>query len=735
MTSIIKLQALSGAMDESPPCYILQIDDVRILLDCGWDEKFNMEFIKEIRRHVHTIDAVLLSYPDITHLGALPYIVGKLGLNCPIYATIPVYKMGQMFMYDLYQSQYNMKEFCIFSLDDVDATFEKIIQLKYNQTVPLKGKGYGLMVTPLPAGHMIGGTIWKIMKLGEEDIIYANDFNHKKERHLNGCELEKLQRPSLLITDAFNANYQQARRRARDEKLMTNILQTLRNNGNVLIAVDTAGRVLELAHMLDQLWRNKESGLLAYSLALLNNVSYNVVEFAKSQIEWMSDKLMKSFEGARNNPFQFKHLQLCHSLSELNKVPSPKVVLASFPDMECGFSRELFLQWCSNAANSIILTSRSSPGTLTRDLIDNGGGRTIDLTIERRVKLEGAELEEYEKRQRERGEINGIKEDEDSDSDEDIEMSVISKGRHDIVIKQEGKISGGFFKVTKKMHPMYPFHEEKIKCDEYGEIIKPEDYKLAEVPVEGEDNKENIVIKHEEEEITEIPELPTKCIILQRTVQVNAQVQYIDFEGRSDGESMMKILSQLRPRRVIVVRGTEECTMAIEKHCRESVGARTFAPQKGEIVDATSETHIYQVRLTDALVSQLNFQKAKDSEVAWLNAKISLKEGQADARRMNLDNEPMEVEDDEDTRILTLEPETEEDTHDPVFINELKLSEFKQILARSNISSEFSGGVLWCSNGSIAIRKVETGKMMLEGCISEDYYKVKEIMYEQYAIL
>ncbi|KAJ8941795.1 hypothetical protein NQ318_015920 [Aromia moschata] len=139
MTSIIKLQALSGAMDESPPCYILQVDDVRILLDCGWDEKFNMEFIKDIKRRVHTIDAVLLSYPDVSHLGALPYLVGKLGLNCPIYATIPVYKMGQMFMYDLYQSQYNMKEFCIFSLDDVDATFEKIIQLKYNQTVPLKG--------------------------------------------------------------------------------------------------------------------------------------------------------------------------------------------------------------------------------------------------------------------------------------------------------------------------------------------------------------------------------------------------------------------------------------------------------------------------------------------------------------------------------------------------------------------------------------------------------------------
>lgn len=87
----------------------------------------------------------------------------------------------------------------------------------------------------------------------------------------------------------------------------------------------------------------------------------------------------------------------------------------------------------------------------------------------------------------------------DSESDDDIEMSIISKGRHDIVIKQEGKLTGGFFKVTKKQYPMYPFHEEKIKCDEYGEIIKPEDYKLSEISTEIEDNKENLDIKREEE--------------------------------------------------------------------------------------------------------------------------------------------------------------------------------------------------------------------------------------------
>ncbi len=93
-----------------------------------------------ISRHTSKIDAVLISYPDNMHLGALPYAVGKLGLSCPIYATVPVYKMGQMFMYDSYESRHSVEDFDLFTLDEVDKTFEMITQLKYNQTVYLKGE-------------------------------------------------------------------------------------------------------------------------------------------------------------------------------------------------------------------------------------------------------------------------------------------------------------------------------------------------------------------------------------------------------------------------------------------------------------------------------------------------------------------------------------------------------------------------------------------------------------------
>jgi cleavage and polyadenylation specificity factor subunit 2 len=69
MTSIIRLCPLSGgAYSETPHCYLLEVDQFTFLLDLGWDSKFSMGVIQELKRHIHKIDAVLLSYPDISHL-------------------------------------------------------------------------------------------------------------------------------------------------------------------------------------------------------------------------------------------------------------------------------------------------------------------------------------------------------------------------------------------------------------------------------------------------------------------------------------------------------------------------------------------------------------------------------------------------------------------------------------------------------------------------------------------
>ena len=69
---------------------------------------------------------------------------------------------------------------------------------------------------------------------------------------------------------------------------------------------------------------------------------------------------------------------------------------------------------------------------------------------------------------------------------------------------------------------------------------------------------------------TEPPEeAPTKCITETIEVEVKCSVRYIDFEGRSDGESMLKILQQIKPREVILVRGEPKTTHKFAESIRK----------------------------------------------------------------------------------------------------------------------------------------------------------------------
>lgn len=75
--------------------------------------------------------------------------------------------------------------------------------------------------------------------------------------------------------------------------------------------------------------------------------------------------------------------------------------------MEAGYSRELFLEWCADSKNAVIVTGRSEQRTLGSKLIHiaTGGSnvnRHLTLEIKRRIRLEGAELEQYRLKRREK---------------------------------------------------------------------------------------------------------------------------------------------------------------------------------------------------------------------------------------------------------------------------------------------------------------------------------------------
>jgi len=118
-------------------------------------------------------------------------------------------------------------------------------------------------------------------------------------------------------------------------------------------------------------------------------------------------------------------------------------------------------------------------------------------------------------------------------------------------------------KSTKSKYPMYPHHEEKIRWDDYGEIIRPEEWidPNAAAALASENNEEPAIMDDQ----ADMAEVPTKCVKQPLTLNIRAQIKFIDFEGRSDGESVMKLIRQVKPRRVIIVRGSLQGCEAMEK--------------------------------------------------------------------------------------------------------------------------------------------------------------------------
>ncbi|EEY70242.1 cleavage and polyadenylation specificity factor subunit, putative [Phytophthora infestans T30-4] len=218
--AVITFTPLYGVHSTAPCCaYLLEVDEVCILLDCGWTDAYDVELLKPLQRVVDRIDLVLVSHLDLAHMGALPYAMGKLGLSAPVYGTLPVHRMGQIALYDAFQAKTKHdSDFSLFSLDDVDLVFERFKQLKYSEKLTLTSSGEGIVITPHVAGHLIGGALWRIMK-ETDDIIYAVDYNHRSEHVLQKTILDSFTRPTLLITDSMNLHAEQPKLKDRDSKV------------------------------------------------------------------------------------------------------------------------------------------------------------------------------------------------------------------------------------------------------------------------------------------------------------------------------------------------------------------------------------------------------------------------------------------------------------------------------------------------------------------------------------
>ncbi|KIK43361.1 hypothetical protein CY34DRAFT_803861 [Suillus luteus UH-Slu-Lm8-n1] len=352
---MITFTPLSGAARSSrtvPLAYLLQVDDIRILLDCGspdWNPE-NIETQSEsgdgvtypwqeycdiVRKYAPEIDLVLLSHGDLAHSGLYAYAYCHWDLRAPCYTTLPVQAMARIATMedvegirdeqevDVEEEETNEsvaadgaesseprspkvknepKKF-VATVQEVHEAFDAVNTLRYSQPTHLQGKCQGLTITPFAAGHTLGGTIWKIRSPSAGTIVYAVNLNHMRERHIDGTVLyrpaaggvfEPLARPDLFITDADRVNVVTSRRKDRDAALIDAISATLSSRSSLLLPCDSSTRLLELLVLLDQHWKYAD---FRFPICLLSRNGREMLTFVRSMMEWLGGTVSKEDVG------------------------------------------------------------------------------------------------------------------------------------------------------------------------------------------------------------------------------------------------------------------------------------------------------------------------------------------------------------------------------------------------------------------------------------------------------
>jgi cleavage and polyadenylation specificity factor subunit 2 len=294
----------------------------------------------------------------------------------------------------------------------------------------------------------------------------------------------------------------------------------------------------------------------------------------------------------------------------------------------------------------------------------------------------------------------------------------------------------------KEIFPMFPCVEKRSLFDEYGEVIRPDDL----ISVAEKAMQEDLALnthkgKDEEMEVEEKPQapvIPTKCIVETLKVSIQCRIEYIDFEGRSDGRSIKKILSHVQPRKLILIHGGVEASHSLATYARNmSDGPKAvFTPTLAETLDVTEASNLFRMHLKGNFMESLKFIDIED-----LNYSISYLEGiiMIPPKELGDDNKWVQAE-----PYLDVLPQSNQSRgHQAHFIGDVKLSNFRQVLHEAGLRAEFKGGAL-VVNGSVAVWKdsensnnttENANNFHIDGALSEDYIKVRDLLYSQFHIL
>ncbi len=389
----IKLRFLGAAQNVTGSCHLVEANDVRVLVDCGYYQERDLThrnwepFVEDPK----SINAVVLTHAHLDHCGLLPKLVRD-GFSGTVYATEATADIAEIVMRDSAKIQaedvaYKRKRHKrhgkkskypyepLFEMKDVDRVLPMMQTVRYGKEVKI---GTGVTLTFNDAGHILGSSsvLFEVNKHGSSRrILFSGDIGRWDTPILRDPEV--VEQADYVCVESTYGNRDHKDNSSIPASLARVVKAAHRAGGNVVIPSFAIERTQELLYRLGGLLA--EGRIPKTPVFVDSPMAVRVTEVFRRHRELFDEETMARIE-AGQHPCDFPGLKLARSVEQsklINKRSGTSVIIAGSGMCTGGRIKHHLANNIERPESVILFVGYQAEGTLGRHILR--GAETVRL--------------------------------------------------------------------------------------------------------------------------------------------------------------------------------------------------------------------------------------------------------------------------------------------------------------------------------------------------------------------
>lgn len=396
---MLQLQFLGAAQEVTGSCYLIQVGDKKLLVECGLiqgapeDEARNRN---PFPFDPAALDAVVLTHSHLDHSGRLP-LLAKAGYTGPIFTHHASADLCRILLKD--SGYLNEKEAewenrkrerkhkpllaPLYTLEEAEAVMDQFMPLDYGVETEILP---GVQIRLNDAGHILGSSIVEIWLTDEgvtRKLVFSGDLGHHGAPILHDPAVIK--EADLVLMESTYGDRDHRPWGETWSELEEVLLSARHDKGIVMIPAFAVGRTQELLYAFNL---NYEKWQLDRWTVFLDSPMAIEATEVYSRHRKLYDPETQALERQNGNPFMLPNLHLSRTAEDsmaINRIRSGAIVIAGSGMCSGGRIKHHFKHNIWRQNSHVLIVGFQAHGTLGRQLVDgvkqiNLWGETVNVS-------------------------------------------------------------------------------------------------------------------------------------------------------------------------------------------------------------------------------------------------------------------------------------------------------------------------------------------------------------------